>query len=867
MLKRLGFLLIIAFLGLTELFATHQRAAEITYKWLFGFTYEITITMYTYTPSPADDDRTFLPIKFGDNSIGDIPRIVFTNQPDNYTLNIYRMDHTFPAAGNYTLSVEDPNRNFGVVNIPNSVNVPIYVESELIINPFLGNNNSVQLLNPPIDQGCVGKLYLHNPSAYDPDGDSLSFRLVNCKGAGGLEIPGYTEPRTSDFFGIDEFTGELRWETPLLQGEYNVAFMIEEWRQGIKVGSVVRDMQILIGACNNNPPDIITITDTCVVAGTTLTFDVVAVDPDGNELSLSATGAPFEHPLNPASIIPDPAIGQPEAQTSFFWDVACRNVRLNPYQVLFRARDEHPEVSLTSFKTVSIRVIAPPIENLTAEALGNGIELNWNNAPCENAIEYRIYRRNGASGFEPGYCETGVPGFTGYQLLERVEDLSIITFRDDNNGNGLVPGIDYCYLITSVFQDGSESLASNEACASLKRDLPVITHVSNDSLDLLTGSVLTAWSPPTELDSLQYPPPYRYNLIRYLGNETSVVFTGIGLLDTLYTDNSININEINQSLAYAVELENDQNGAIGSSPRAEALSLDILPTDEALLLRWNANVPWTNDSFDIYRQTAESVEFELINRVYSREFKDDSLINGSNYCYYIKSYGGYSTSGIIHPIINFSPIVCAVPVDNIPPCPPILTVETNCETIDNKLSWQNPIADSCKKDAITYLIYYTPLASESFVLIDSVTNLADSSWIHQNLDVVIGCYFLKARDEKGNISAASNIVCVDYDTCPLYELPNVFTPNADQFNDLWIPLNYPSSNPKATVESIGLVVFNRWGNTVFETTNPEIEWDGKNQENGKDCADGTYFYVCDVFIKTFDGQIKQTLQGSVTIIR
>ncbi len=80
-------------------------------------------------------------------------------------------------------------------------------------------------------------------------------------------------------------------------------------------------------------------------------------------------------------------------------------------------------------------------------------------------------------------------------------------------------------------------------------------------------------------------------------------------------------------------------------------------------------------------------------------------------------------------------------------------------------------------------------------------------------------------------------------------------------------MKYPSSNPKATVESISLVVFNRWGNTVFETTNPEIEWDGKNQENGEDCADGTYFYVCDVFIKTFDGQIKQMLKGSVNIIR
>ncbi|MBZ0242800.1 MAG: hypothetical protein K8F24_06275, partial [Bacteroidales bacterium] len=312
MLKRLGIIILIAFLGLTELFATHQRAAEITYKWLGGFTYEITITMYTYTPSPADDDRTFLPIKFGDNTIDDIPRIVFQDLPNNYTLNIYRMNHTFPAAGNYTLAVEDPNRNFGVVNIPNSVNVPIYVESELIINPFLGNNNSVQLLNPPIDQGCVGKLYLHNPSAYDPDGDSLSFKLVNCKGAGGLEIPGYTLPMASEYFGIDEITGELRWETPLLQGEYNVAFMVEEWRQGVKVGSVVRDMQILIGACSNNPPEINTITDTCVVAGETLTFDAVAIDPDGNKLSLTASGGPFELPLNPASIIPDPAVGQPQ---------------------------------------------------------------------------------------------------------------------------------------------------------------------------------------------------------------------------------------------------------------------------------------------------------------------------------------------------------------------------------------------------------------------------------------------------------------------------------------------------------------------------------------------------------------------------
>lgn len=154
------FLLLCAILIVSlRAYATHQRAAEITYTHVSGLTYEFTITMYTYTPSPADDVRITLPIRWGDNTQSDIPRIVFQALPNNYTLNVYRMRHTFPASGTYVISVEDPNRNFGVVNIPNSVNVPMYVETTLVINPFLGVNNSVQLLNPPIDQGCVNRLF------------------------------------------------------------------------------------------------------------------------------------------------------------------------------------------------------------------------------------------------------------------------------------------------------------------------------------------------------------------------------------------------------------------------------------------------------------------------------------------------------------------------------------------------------------------------------------------------------------------------------------------------------------------------------------------------------------------------------------
>ena len=246
----IGFLFCFAFIAK----ATHQRAAEITYTWLGGNAYEFTLTCYTYTPSPAGLQRDSLPISWGDGMGEYIPRVVLQNLGDNYTLNVYKAVHNYSSAGTYSVSMEDPNRNYGVVNVPNSVSVPMYIETELVINPFLGFNNSVQLLNAPVDKGCVGKLYLHNPSAYDPDGDSLSYKLVVCKGTGGMDIPGYSYPQASHSFDIDPVTGDLRWDSPLLQGEYNVAFMVEEWRYGVKIGSVIRDMQILILACENDLP-------------------------------------------------------------------------------------------------------------------------------------------------------------------------------------------------------------------------------------------------------------------------------------------------------------------------------------------------------------------------------------------------------------------------------------------------------------------------------------------------------------------------------------------------------------------------------------------------------------------------------------
>src|SRR6185436_2484483 len=150
--------------------------------------------------------------------------------------NIYIGTHIYPGTSTYLVNFEDPNRIGGVVNIPGSVNVPFYIESKLIISAALGFNNSVILYQPPIDDGVINSPVIHNPNAYDPDGDSLSYELINCKGTGGLDIPGYSLPVASSSFSLNPVTGDLTWDTPTLQGEFNVAFLIREWRDGINIG-------------------------------------------------------------------------------------------------------------------------------------------------------------------------------------------------------------------------------------------------------------------------------------------------------------------------------------------------------------------------------------------------------------------------------------------------------------------------------------------------------------------------------------------------------------------------------------------------------------------------------------------------------
>jgi gliding motility-associated-like protein len=865
------FLPIIIFLLLTtSVFATHNRAGEITYEQISLYFYKATITTYTVTSSPAD--RPELELFWGDGTSSILPRASFQDNHggpgSDIRKNIYIGFHTYPGPSVYKMFFEDPNRNGGVINIPNSILVPFYVESQLIISAFLGFNNSPVLLQAPIDNGVIGQVFIHNPNAFDPDGDSLSYELIFCKASGGISIPGYTYPNASNFFFLDPVTGDLIWDSPTGCGEYNVAFLIKEWRNGVLIGFVERDMQITIlcnNPTNNVPPNIASIADLCVTAGDLINFTVTATDPNTTNLvTLTGTGAPYSFTNFPAQFT-QPTTGIGNVSQDFIWQTDCENVRKASYQFVFKAEDNEPTipnfVKLVDLETVRITVVAPAPTNPTATPVGNSINLTWDQSICVQATGYSIYRRSGFYGYVHGPCETGVPSYTGYVKIKKLTGLNNTTFQDDNNGAGLAPGTDYCYMIVADFADGAESFASVEVCAILKKDLPVITNVSVTSTNTNTGSTYVAWSKPTDLDLAQFPAPHEYRILRSPGintNNFTTVGTTFDLNDTTFNDSGL--NTVANAYTYKIQLYATVGGAlqnVGPSLPASSIYLTISPTDEQLILSWSLNVPWQNNYFAVYRYNG--ITFDSIGFSNTTTFNDTLLNNGQEYCYYIKSSGNYSGPGYVDPIINLSQQVCATPYDNVPPC--ALATDTSafdCITRKITLTWNIPDVD-CADDVDHYNIYYSSTENGTYSLLATVTNGNINEYEYTNDVSIAGCYYVTAVDTNGNEGQKGTTVCVD--NCPYYELTNIFTPDGNGFNDLFVPYPY------RYIQSIDLKIFNRWGLQVFTTTDPAINWNGKTDNTGEDLPYGNYFYICKVNEIYLSGIKSRELKGYLQLLR
>lgn len=895
------------------LWATHNRAGEITYVQIGPLTIRMTITTYTKTSS-VGADRDSLRIFWGDGTSEMVARSNGNGQPlpNNIKRNLYTAEHTYPGRGTYTLSMFDPNRIGDILNVnpPNSISVPFFLQTSLtLLNPqFQGVNSSAVLLQPPIDFACVGQTFIHNPNAYDPEGDSLSYELVVPLQDENMEVPRYSfpsqiSPGPNNRISLDPVTGDFVWNSPQQAGEYNIAIRINEYRNGVLINYIIRDMQILVlDNCSNRPPALRVVEELCVVAGDTVNLLVTATDPDlpTQRIRLSALGGPLVLADSPAEFRVDTGFRDQPAIGQLYWETSCAHVSPQFYTVVFKAQDSWMrqgvtgDGGLTDLRTLRIKVVGPPPEGLEAEAEADRITLSWDKPYlCDPELGMRfqgfsVWRRNGSRLIVPDTCDPGLEG-KGYEVVsyntsEMMDGRYVFTDVDVERGKT------YCYRVQGEFAQLSAAgnpynrvggLPSVEVCLQLSRDVPLIIENTVLRTDMADGSIRVSWvNPlPRDLDTLAHPGPYLYRVERADGidgtnfapvprAEIRADFFG-SIADSSYTDAGLNTVVSGYNYRLAFYTGGDELVPYGYSEPASSIFLKTSPRDEAVTLDWDVNVSWENFEYTIFRRDPGAVDFDSLTTVFRPPYTDSGLINGENYCYLVRSTGSYGLAGLPEPLINFSQEKCVRPVDIDPPCAPELELSNDCdsdeligeEDIFNRLSWSNPFF-SCPEladDLAGFRVYYAPPGAD-YELIAELSIHESRVYNHRGELGISGCYRVTALDTAGNESVMSEERCAE--NCPLYQLPNVFTPNGDGSNDTFRPFPY------RFVESIDLQVFNRWGGLVFETSDPDINWDGRDS-GGNILADGVYYYHCRVYVQRSDGSrgIYDQLKGFIEILK
>ncbi|MEO6491073.1 MAG: gliding motility-associated C-terminal domain-containing protein [Ferruginibacter sp.] len=113
------------------------------------------------------------------------------------------------------------------------------------------------------------------------------------------------------------------------------------------------------------------------------------------------------------------------------------------------------------------------------------------------------------------------------------------------------------------------------------------------------------------------------------------------------------------------------------------------------------------------------------------------------------------------------------------------------------------------------------------------------------------------------LTATNSFGCIASDDVLVEVIPycitvkNAFTPNGDGINDTWQVYDKFDCLKNVTVH-----IFNRYGNTVYESKNYRNTWDGRYK--GKSMPDGTYYAVIEYLLIT---DKVQTVKTDLTILR
>ena len=403
-------LLLFLFLGFisSAVFAGQYRGGEITFKIIGPLQLEATLTIYLTTDSiNNNDDRDSIQFDWGDATTSFMPRINgdTCNQNEypcgviiasSIKQNIYKGTHTYsgpPDSPNiyYIIKFYDENRMGGIANIAggNSIQVPFFIEDSVYMPADLseiGLNSSPILTVPPAYFANVCDTFVFNSTAYDADGDSITYKLIPPKQDQNDNVPLYiyhdaycngSGNCTGLIYNsctVDSLTGKITWATPCQQGFYNVGILTREYHCGFMIGSVERDLQIIVLNANNDNPQLSFLKDTVIQPGQLLQFSVTASDTNSlDTITLKSFGGPFlasqDTPVF-SSVAGNPASG------SFSWQPGENWVRHEPYLFSIIAQNDDLQEGnqgLTAYPLINTKSFRVWVGDTASNCIATGI--------------------------------------------------------------------------------------------------------------------------------------------------------------------------------------------------------------------------------------------------------------------------------------------------------------------------------------------------------------------------------------------------------------------------------------------------------------------------------------------------------------
>lgn len=730
----------------------------------------------------------------------------------------------------------------------------MYLEATL--NNTVGVNSSTNYTSPPTPFFCINVPQSYSLNAVDPNGDSLVFSLIGAKVSAVTNAPyiiPYTPtaplPAVAGTFNFNTTNGLLNF-TPNLSMQAVVVNLVEEYRNGVKVGTSMREMTfVILSNCPNNAPNPGNVTvnngtvsganqnliEVCEGMTDTLRFGFTATDVENDTLTLTFGNLPA------GAVATVTNNNTPNPGFSFQWDVS--NVPLGVYTFFVTIEDDG--CPLSSKQTIGYSISVVPFQQLLNTGAASG---------CHN-------ENNGYAWISRSATDTGHYRFIWKDATGTIVQ-STAAYGTEDTLHNAAPGIYTVEVVNQIGCNTSVQITVEPPTyqATIAVDTAVCVNVPVVFNNISTSDMTSfQWDFGDNTTSTQGSPTHTYTAagtyqVRLIGG------TDFPCADTTYV--TMTVHEV------ILHVTSEQTICAGASTQLSAEGAETYTWTPTLGLSCvNCPNPVASPTMTtVYTVTgadangcnaAGTVQVNVVPMGLLKAFADTALCPGDSA--HLRAEGALAyhwaaspwltdTSGattVAYPVTTTTftvygdqPQGCVDTAEiTVTIFPRGLVSLPDTVSIYPGESYQMDPGGNCM-----YFQWFPPLGLSG----TNIANPLASPPVNTR-------YFIQAATEAGCLTSDSIDVLVNLES--VLDMPNAFTPGSA-----------PNEEFKVAIRGLATLkrfqVFNRWGEKVFETTDIRKGWNG--QLNGQPQPMGVYVYMVEAVSST--GR-RFSRQGNVTLLR